>query len=110
MLLTWEHFYLAKFALRSNKSETYLRIWADFFWNFGLISPVSTDLWILRGRKVCVWGLAFKPNTDDVRFAPSLSIIKRLLAEGAEIRAYDPQGYRKRTHTAGKHSMLRRYV
>jgi len=36
MLHTWEHFHRGKFARRSNKSETYLRIWADFFWNFGL--------------------------------------------------------------------------
>jgi hypothetical protein len=36
MLITWEHFHRGKFARRSNKSETYLRIWADFFWNFGL--------------------------------------------------------------------------
>src|SRR5580692_4969012 len=36
MLLTWEHFHGAKFGLRSNKSETYRRIWPDFFWNFGL--------------------------------------------------------------------------
>jgi hypothetical protein len=36
MLITWEHFHRGKLARRSNKSETYLRIWADFFWNFGL--------------------------------------------------------------------------
>src|SRR5271169_5340528 len=37
MLITWEHFHRGKFARRANKSETYLRIWADFFWNFGLV-------------------------------------------------------------------------
>src|SRR5450755_3960495 len=36
VLLTWEHFHRGKFDLRSNKSETYRRIWPDFFWNFGL--------------------------------------------------------------------------
>src|SRR5580700_4872935 len=36
MLITWEHFHRVKLGLRSNKSETYRRIWPDFFWNFGL--------------------------------------------------------------------------
>src|ERR1700722_9926987 len=37
MLITWEHFHRVRFDLRSNKSETYRRIWPDFFWNFGLM-------------------------------------------------------------------------
>jgi len=40
---------------------------------------------------IAVWGLAFKPNTDDVREAPSLSLIRNAIAAGALIRAYDPQ-------------------
>ena len=39
MLFTWEHFHRVKLGLRSNKSETYRRIWPDFFWNFGLTPP-----------------------------------------------------------------------
>lgn len=44
----------------------------------------------LRGKKIALWGLAFKPNTDDMREAPSLDILEKLLEAGAEVRAYDP--------------------
>src|SRR5207248_2765660 len=44
----------------------------------------------VRGRKVAVWGLAFKPKTDDVRSAPALALIEELLADGAVIAAHDP--------------------
>jgi UDPglucose 6-dehydrogenase len=45
----------------------------------------------LRGRTVAVWGLAFKPNTDDMREAPSRVVIDGLVADGARVRAYDPE-------------------
>lgn len=44
----------------------------------------------LRGRKIALWGLAFKPQTDDIREAPALVFINDVLPEGAHIRAYDP--------------------
>lgn len=44
----------------------------------------------LRGRTIAVWGLAFKPRTDDVREAPALEIIQKLVEAGARVRAYDP--------------------
>jgi UDPglucose 6-dehydrogenase len=59
------------------------------------VEQVRKELWVLRGKKIAVWGLAFKPNTDDVRFAPALSIIRLLQAEGALIRAYDPEAMEK---------------
>jgi UDPglucose 6-dehydrogenase len=45
----------------------------------------------LKGKKIALWGLAFKPNTDDVREAPAFAIIDALLKEGAEVSAFDPE-------------------
>ena len=45
----------------------------------------------LSGRKIAVWGLAFKPRTDDIRDAPALDLIDRLLAGGAAVAVYDPE-------------------
>ncbi len=45
----------------------------------------------IRGKRFAVWGLAFKPNTDDTREAPALYVIEQLLLHGAEVAAYDPE-------------------
>ena len=56
---------------------------------------IRQALWVVKDKQVGVLGLAFKANTDDIRFAPSLEIIRRLLAEGAHVRAYDQEAMDK---------------
>jgi UDPglucose 6-dehydrogenase len=55
-----------------------------------VIGKLKRHLGSLRGRKVALLGLPFKPDTDDMREAPSIVIASRLLAEGVEVRAWDP--------------------
>jgi UDPglucose 6-dehydrogenase len=55
-----------------------------------LMRHLRDALWVLSNRTIAVLGLAYKPNTDDIREAPSVAIIERLCHEGAVVRAYDP--------------------
>jgi UDPglucose 6-dehydrogenase len=52
---------------------------------------IHKALWVIKGKRVAVLGLAFKANTDDIRFAPALDVVRRLIAEGAEVHASDPE-------------------
>ena len=52
---------------------------------------IHQALWVVKGKRVAVLGLAFKANTDDIRFAPALEILKRLMGEGAVVHATDPE-------------------
>ncbi len=54
------------------------------------VKKIEEALWILKGKTIAVLGLAFKPHTDDIRFAPAIDIIEKLQAKNALIRVYDP--------------------
>ena len=55
----------------------------------------------LKGKRIALWGLAFKPNTDDIREAPALSLIEALTAEGANVIAFDPEAMSNVKKTLG---------
>jgi len=59
------------------------------------IKSIRDALWVLRDKKIAVWGLTFKPDTDDVRNSVPIEIVNELLAEGAQVTAYDPKGAEK---------------
>jgi len=56
-----------------------------------LVCKMQAHFGELKGRTIALWGLAFKPRTDDMREAPAIAIANRLLELGAEVRAYDPE-------------------
>ena len=91
-------------------AEAFIRISEKFGYNFKLLKAVQEinnsqrkhfvkkiekSLWIVKGKIIGVLGLSFKPNTDDMRFAPSIDIITELQREGAKIKVYDPKAMEK---------------
>ena len=56
-----------------------------------LVEKMEAHFPSLKGRTIALWGLAFKPRTDDMREAPAIAIVNRLLSLGATVRAYDPE-------------------
>ena len=59
------------------------------------LSKIREALWVLKEKKVAVWGLTFKPDTDDVRSSVAVDVVSDLLAEGALVTVYDPKGMEK---------------
>lgn len=59
------------------------------------LKNIRDVLWVLRGKRIAVWGLAFKPDTNDVRSSVAIELVHYLLNEGAIVTAYDPQGIGK---------------
>lgn len=55
------------------------------------LEKIRHALWVIKGKRVAVLGLAFKANTDDIRFSPALEVAKELFREGAQVHATDPQ-------------------
>jgi UDPglucose 6-dehydrogenase len=61
------------------------------------LKGLRDTLWVLRDKKIAVWGLTFKPDTDDVRCSVAIDIVNDLIREGAHVTAYDPKGMEKAT-------------
>ena len=55
------------------------------------VEKIRQALWVIRGKQIGILGLAFKANTDDIRFAPAIDLVSHLLGEGAQIHAFDPE-------------------
>lgn len=56
---------------------------------------IREALWVLQEKTIAVWGIAFKPHTDDVRCSVAVDLVERLLAEGAKVRVHDPKAMEK---------------
>jgi UDPglucose 6-dehydrogenase len=56
---------------------------------------IRETLWVLREKKIAVWGLTFKPDTDDVRSSVAIELVADMLREGAHVAVYDPKGMEK---------------
>ena len=59
------------------------------------LKTIRETLWVLREKRIAVWGLTFKPDTDDVRSSVAIELVEQLLREGAYVIAYDPKGMHK---------------
>jgi UDPglucose 6-dehydrogenase len=59
------------------------------------LKVIRDTLWVLREKKIAVWGLTFKPDTDDIRSSVAIDLVAEMLREGAHVSVYDPKGMEK---------------
>jgi len=59
------------------------------------LNGIREALWVLKEKKLAVWGLSFKPNTDDVRSSTAIRLVEAIVAEGAEVTVFDPKAMEK---------------
>src|SRR6202171_6431248 len=59
------------------------------------LKKIRDTLWVLKDKRIAVWGLTFKPDTDDVRSSVAIDLVNQLLQEGAVVQVYDPKGIEK---------------
>jgi UDPglucose 6-dehydrogenase len=59
------------------------------------LKVIRETLWVLREKRIAVWGLAFKPNTDDIRSSVAIDLVAEMLREGAQVIVYDPKAMDK---------------
>lgn len=64
------------------------------------VQTLRDELWILKGKRIAAWGLSFKPHTDDMRFSPATAVLDRVIAEGAQVAAYDPEAHEEAARLA----------
>ncbi|MFA4993413.1 MAG: UDP-glucose/GDP-mannose dehydrogenase family protein [Candidatus Omnitrophota bacterium] len=60
-----------------------------------VLQKIKDELWVIKDKTIAVLGLSFKPNTDDLRNAPSIDLIKALIQEGSKVKVYDPKAMAK---------------
>jgi len=68
---------------------------------------IHRALWVVKGKTIGILGLAFKPNTDDMRYAPAIDVIESLQSEGATIKAFDPQAMNEAAHLVPRVKLCR---
>src|SRR5207248_8312978 len=56
------------------------------------LKSIRDTLWVLREKRIAVWGLTFKPDTDDIRSSIAIDLVAEMLREGAQVSVYDPKG------------------
>lgn len=64
------------------------------------LDSIREALWVLKDKKIAVWGLSFKPNTDDIRCSVAMNLVEKLVEEGAVVSAYDPKAMDKAKDSA----------